>query len=467
MTNCANYKRWKLHHSPCHSDIRTPNQLNTPPGWLSCQFQTKRVNKREEEPIKQRGSPRNKHAQSIYFPMSFLIHFPVPTSFPWPFPGQFPIPIPRPFPSPIAIITIAAHCIKKAGLGRGLVKQSVSISAVGEHFSSRYLAQVDISISSHICSKIVLGRNLCNCSSAVDSVLDAHDQWLWIWEYVRDSPDAELVQEMRDLCECLPAYSDGIVFGIRRGLGSWWLISRSPVDRSSEGDEQSSCQFIVIQASSIVRIDITSNCTFFFSSETQSPVFHAVEVPKHVFPSYPMLISQVVIIPAQVSHCICNIGPSGGHRVHEGCNHRLVYGRIPGFFVGLPHVTLHCNRRGNWPGLIHSERRQDHPNVAVLMNVDCVMLLIPFDIHAKIEGDTPEIMHRKPILHLIDDLPNEALVSNDQAIVDVQNYRGNYVLIRIMEHEQSSVDMWCHEPNWDCEFMQSALPNMRRLLPAI
>ena len=28
MTNGANYKRGKLHHSPRHRDIRTPNQLN-------------------------------------------------------------------------------------------------------------------------------------------------------------------------------------------------------------------------------------------------------------------------------------------------------------------------------------------------------------------------------------------------------------------------------------------------------
>jgi len=30
MTNGANYKRGKLHHSPWHSDIRTSNQLNNP-----------------------------------------------------------------------------------------------------------------------------------------------------------------------------------------------------------------------------------------------------------------------------------------------------------------------------------------------------------------------------------------------------------------------------------------------------
>jgi hypothetical protein len=48
--------------------------------------------------------------------------------------------------------------------------------AVGEYLSSQYVAQVDLSVSSHICSKIVLGWNMCNSSAAVDSVLDARDQ---------------------------------------------------------------------------------------------------------------------------------------------------------------------------------------------------------------------------------------------------------------------------------------------------
>jgi len=56
MTNGANYNRGKLHHSPWHSDIRTSNQLNTPPGRLSRPFQRKTVNKGEEEPITQGGS---------------------------------------------------------------------------------------------------------------------------------------------------------------------------------------------------------------------------------------------------------------------------------------------------------------------------------------------------------------------------------------------------------------------------
>jgi len=104
---------------------------------------------------------------------------------------------------------------------------------------------------------------------------------------VRNSRDAELVQEMRDLCESHAAYSKGIVFGISRRLGSQLLLSRSPVDCSSEGDDQSTSRFIVIRASSIVGIDITSRCAFSFecSSETQMPVLRAVEVPKHALES--------------------------------------------------------------------------------------------------------------------------------------------------------------------------------------
>ena len=75
------------------------------------------------------------------------------------------------------------------------------------------------------------------------------------------------------------------------------------------------------------------------------------------------------------------------------------------------------------------------------MDVDRVMLPIAFDVHAELEGDTPEIMHPEPLLHLILDLPNQALISNDKEIIDVQNDRSNnYVLILIMKHEQSSVN---------------------------
>jgi hypothetical protein len=47
--------------------------------------------------------------------------------------------------------------------------------AVSDHLSSRYAVQVDLSISRHICNKGVLGYNVCNCSSAVNSVPDTRD----------------------------------------------------------------------------------------------------------------------------------------------------------------------------------------------------------------------------------------------------------------------------------------------------
>ena len=67
------------------------------------------------------------------------------------------------------------HCHHCTLLQEGELRQWLC-EAVGEHLSSRYVGQVHLSLSSHICSKIVLGRNVCNCSSEVDSALDARDQ---------------------------------------------------------------------------------------------------------------------------------------------------------------------------------------------------------------------------------------------------------------------------------------------------
>jgi hypothetical protein len=155
-----------------------------------------------------------------------------------------------------------------------------------------------------------------------------------------------------------------------------------------------------------------------------------------------MFIVWVVIVPAENCEGICNIGPSGGHRVQESSDHRLVYGQMPGLFVGLPVVQLHCHWHGNWSGLIHSEHRQDCPYVAVLIDVDRVMLPIAFDITAEIEGDNPEIMHLESLPHLILDVPNQALVTNEKEIINLQNdHSNNYVLILILTHKESSVDM--------------------------
>jgi len=74
------------------------------------------------------------------------------------------------------------------------------------------------------------------------------------------------------------------------------------------------------------------------------------------------------------------------------------------------------------------------------MDVDRVVLPIAFYIHAEIEEDTSEIMHPEPLRHLILDLPNQALVSNDEEIIEVPNDCSyDYaVILHVMEHKQSS-----------------------------
>jgi hypothetical protein len=71
-----------------------------------------------------------------------------------------------------------------------------------------------------------------------------------------------------------------------------------------------------------------------------------------------------------------------------------------------------------------------------------MMLLIAFDVHAVIEGGTPEIMYPERLLHLILDLTNEVHISNDEEIINVENNCGDdyAVILLVVEHEQSSVD---------------------------
>jgi hypothetical protein len=103
----------------------------------------------------------------------------------------------------------------------------------------------------------------------------------------------------------------------------------------------------------------------------------------------------------------------------------LVYGWIAGFFVGLPHMKLHSHWHRNWTGLIHSKLRNNRLNVAVLMSVDRVMLPMTFHVHAEIDGETPEVMHPEPLLHLSLDLPDQALFRNAEEIIDVPNDHDN------------------------------------------
>jgi hypothetical protein len=77
----------------------------------------------------------------------------------------------------------------------------------------------------------------------------------------------------------------------------------------------------------------------------------------------------------------------------------------------------------------------------MLMDVNRVMLPIGFHVHAKIDGDTAEIMHPEPLIHLVLDLPNQACNRNDEKIIDLQNDRGkNFVLMRIVKQDQSSIE---------------------------
>ena len=82
------------------------------------------------------------------------------------------------------------------------------------------------------------------------------------------------------------------------------------------------------------------------------------------------------------------------------------------------------------------------------MDVNRLMLLSWFAIHAEIEGATPRIMHAEPLLHLVLDLRNQALISIEKKIIYVQNDCGDdCALILIMEHKQSSIDMCCRKCN--------------------
>jgi hypothetical protein len=179
MTNGANYKRGKSHDSPWHSDIRTSNQLNTSPGWLSHPFQSETGNKGEEEPIKHRGSPRNKRTQSIYLladgiadasSNSNAISLTIPERTEAISERSEAMSEAIANSTPEAIPKSNSHHSHRCTLLQEGGLQQWLCEAVGKHLSSRYIAPVNLSISSHICSKMVLRRNVCNCSSVTGRV---------------------------------------------------------------------------------------------------------------------------------------------------------------------------------------------------------------------------------------------------------------------------------------------------------
>jgi hypothetical protein len=190
-------------------------------------------------------------------------------------------------------------------------------------------------------------------------------------------------------------------------------------------------------------------------------------VSKYTIGSYDILIAWVVIVPADKSEAICDIRPSNNHGLHKASDHRVVYDRITEDLVRLPQVTLRSHRHGNWPRLVHSEYRHGRSIVGVLMDVDCVMHPIAFDVHAAIGGDRPEIRHLEPRLHYILHRPNQAAVSNDEEIISLQNdCSNNNALICIMDHEQCSVNPRGLDSNRDQVVPICAVPNVRELLQA-
>jgi len=82
------------------------------------------------------------------------------------------------------------------------------------------------------------------------------------------------------------------------------------------------------------------------------------------------------------------------------------------------------------------------------MDVDCVMLPSEFNINAKTEGITHEIMIPEHLLHLILHLPNEADLSNAKEIINIQNdYGDDYAMhLLVMPLKHSSVNTRCHKP---------------------
>lgn len=76
------------------------------------------------------------------------------------------------------------------------------------------------------------------------------------------------------------------------------------------------------------------------------------------------------------------------------------------------------------------------------MDVNREMLSDGFDINAKIERETAEIMHLEPSLNLLLDLATQAHISTDKEIIDVQNNCSNkYAMILKREAKMCYIDM--------------------------
>ena len=80
----------------------------------------------------------------------------------------------------------------------------------------------------------------------------------------------------------------------------------------------------------------------------------------------------------------------------------------------MRHVSLHDTIDTPWHTPVHTRLFEHTP---------------PYN-NVEIDADTSELMHLEPLPHLILDLPNQALISNDTEIIHVQsNCSDHYAMI--------------------------------------
>lgn len=92
----------------------------------------------------------------------------------------------------------------------------------------------------------------------------------------------------------------------------------------------------------------------------------------------------MLILQAENCGGICDIGLRASNCIHKASDYRFGYGQIAGLFVRVSLVKIHRHWHGNLSGNMHSELRQNHPNVTVLIDLARVMLPNALDVLAQI-----------------------------------------------------------------------------------
>jgi hypothetical protein len=79
--------------------------------------------------------------------------------------------------------------------------------------------------------------------------------------------------------------------------------------------------------------------------------------------------------------------------------------------------------------------------VAVLMDVHRMMRSVALNVPVKFEEDTAEIMYAERFHHLILEMSNQAPVTTNMEIINIQiNCHNDYATFMIIKHKQSSIN---------------------------